>query len=291
MYLQLERNLSINTVEAYLHDVELLISFLKDKLNSKDLRKLDENDIRSFLSFIVKLEIGAYSQARIISGLKSFYKFLLLEKEIETSPMQFIEAPKLGRKLPDILSIEEITQIIETVDLSKPEGHRNRAVLEMLYGSGVRVSELVNMRISNIDFKNNVALITGKGNKQRLIPIGEIAKKQTLIYIENYRNKLKIQKQAEDIVFLNRRGGKLSRQMIFLLIKSQTEKLAIHKTISPHTFRHSFATHMVQNGADLRVVQQLLGHSSIITTEIYTHLNTEDLRNTIMNFHPRNIKK
>ncbi len=287
-YLQLERNLSPNTIEAYLHDLDLLNTFLAESESQHSLKTLVLNDLQDFVRYINKLEFGAYSQARIISGLKAFYKYLILEKEISENPTQFLEAPKLGRKLPDILSIEEIEKIIDSLDLSKAEGQRNRAILELLYGSGLRVSELVNLKLSEIDFKNNILLITGKGNKQRLVPLGEISKKQILLYVDNYRLHLDIKKGNEDILFLNRRGSKLSRQMVFLIIKKQCEISGIHKDISPHTFRHSFATHLVQGGADLRVVQQLLGHSSIITTEIYTHLNTDDLRDAILKYHPRN---
>ncbi|PLX03587.1 MAG: site-specific tyrosine recombinase XerD [Marinilabiliales bacterium] len=287
-YLQLERNLAANTIEAYLHDLDLLHTFLEETKAKQSLKTLNLNDLQSFVSYINKLEFGAYSQARIISGLKAFYNYLVLEKEISDSPTQFLEAPKLGRKLPDILSIEEIEKIINSLDLSKAEGQRNRAILEMLYGSGLRVSELINLKLSEVDFKNNILLITGKGNKQRLVPLGEISKKQILLYVDNYRIHENIKKGSEDILFLNRRGNKLSRQMIFLIIKKQCVISGIQKDISPHTFRHSFATHLVQGGADLRVVQQLLGHSSIITTEIYTHLNTDDLRKSIMKYHPRN---
>ncbi len=199
--------------------------------------------------------------------------------------------PKLGRKLPDFLSYHEIEKLLNAVDLSLPEGQRNRAILETLYGSGLRVSELINLKISNIYFNENIITITGKGNKQRLVPLGEIAKKHILLYMENHRVHLSPSKAHEDILFLNRRGGKISRQMIFLIIKNLAEKAGINKNISPHTFRHSFATHLVQNGADLRAVQDLLGHASIITTEIYTHLNQEDLRKAILNFHPRNQTK
>lgn len=287
-YLQLERGLSANTIEAYLHDLDLLNTFLEKSESKQFIKTLTLNDLQDFVSYINKLEFGAYSQARIISGLKAFYKYLILEKEITTDPTLFLEAPKLGRKLPDILSIEEIEKIIESLDLSKAEGQRNRAMLELLYGSGLRVSELINLKLSEVDFKNNILLITGKGNKQRLVPLGEISKKQILLYIDNYRLHVDIKKGNEDIVFLNRRGSKISRQMVFLIIKKQCDISGVNKDISPHTFRHSFATHLVQGGADLRVVQQLLGHSSIITTEIYTHLNTDDLRKSVLKYHPRN---
>jgi len=254
-------------------------------MNIKDV-KLE--DLRDFVGQIDKDIIGTYSQSRIISGIKAFFNYLVIEKEIKDNPALLLESPRLGQKIPDVLSIEEIEKIIEQIDHSTDEGQRNRAMLEMLYGSGLRVSELVNLKISDIIFNENVVLITGKGNKQRLVPLGEMAKKQILIYLEKIRPHIKIKKGFEDFLFLSRRGTALSRQMVFLIIKKQVEKLGIHKTISPHTFRHSFATHLVQNGANLRVVQQLLGHASITTTEIYTHLNTDDLRRSILEFHPRN---
>lgn len=278
----------MNTVNAYLHDVDMLFSFLKKEKSNLSLKNVELNDLKDFISYINNFEIGAYSQARIISGIKAFFNYLEIEKEITKNPAELLESPRLGRKLPDILSVEEIENIIEQIDLSSPEGERNRAMLELLYGSGLRVSELINIKISEINFNENILLITGKGNKQRLVPMGELSKKQILIYLEQIRPHIKIKKGFEDILFLNRRGSSLSRQMVFIVIKNQVEKLGIRKTISPHTFRHSFATHLVQGGADLRVVQQLLGHVSITTTEIYTHLNTDDLRKSILEFHPRN---
>jgi len=280
--------MSVNTVNAYLHDVDMLFSFLKKEKSNLSLKNVELNDLKDFISYINNFEIGAYSQARIISGIKAFFNYLEIEKEITKNPAELLESPRLGRKLPDILSVEEIENIIEQIDLSSPEGERNRAMLELLYGSGLRVSELINIKISEINFNENILLITGKGNKQRLVPMGELSKKQILIYLEQIRPHIKIKKGFEDILFLNRRGSSLSRQMVFIVIKNQVEKLGIRKTISPHTFRHSFATHLVQGGADLRVVQQLLGHVSITTTEIYTHLNTDDLRKSILEFHPRN---
>ena len=280
--------MSVNTVNAYLHDVDMLFSFFKKEKSNLSLKNVELNDLKDFISYINNFEIGAYSQARIISGIKAFFNYLEIEKEITKNPAELLESPRLGRKLPDILSVEEIENIIEQIDLSSPEGERNRAMLELLYGSGLRVSELINIKISEINFNENILLITGKGNKQRLVPMGELSKKQILIYLEQIRPHIKIKKGFEDILFLNRRGSSLSRQMVFIVIKNQVEKLGIRKTISPHTFRHSFATHLVQGGADLRVVQQLLGHVSITTTEIYTHLNTDDLRKSILEFHPRN---
>lgn len=280
--------MSANTVDAYLHDVKMLFRFLIENKNSLSLKKVELNDLKDFISYINEFEIGAYSQARIISGIKAFFSYLVIEKEISKNPAELLESPRLGRKLPDILSIDEIAEIIEKIDLSTPEGERNRAMLELLYGSGLRVSELINLKISEINFKENILLVTGKGNKQRLVPMGELARKQVLIYMEKIRPHINIKKGFEDFLFVNRRGSSLSRQMVFIIIKNQVEKLGIRKKISPHTFRHSFATHLVQGGADLRVVQQLLGHVSITTTEIYTHLDTDDLRKSILKFHPRN---
>jgi len=280
--------MSTNTVDAYLHDVDMLFAFLKEEKSSLSLRKVELSDLKDFVSYVNKFEIGAYSQARIISGIKAFFSYLVIEKEISTNPAELLESPRLGRKLPDILSVEEIEKIIEQIDLSTPEGERNRAMLELLYGSGLRVSELINLKISEINFNENILLVTGKGNKQRLVPMGELSKKQVLIYLDHIRPHINVKKGFEDTLFLNRRGSILSRQMVFIVIKNQVEKLGIRKKISPHTFRHSFATHLVQGGADLRVVQQLLGHVSITTTEIYTHLDTDDLRKSILEFHPRN---
>lgn len=280
--------MSANTVEAYLHDADLLFEFLLEEKESLPLKQIELDDLKDFIDYINKSEIGAYSQARIVSGIKAFFNYLLIEKEIIVNPAELLESPKLGRKLPDILSVEEIGEVIDQIDLSKPEGQRNRAMLEVLYGSGLRVSELINLKISDISFNEDIILVTGKGNKQRLVPLGELAKKQIVIYLEHIRPHIDIKKGFEDYLFLNRRGRKLSRQMIFIVIRNQVEKLGISKNISPHTFRHSFATHLVQGGANLRVVQQLLGHASIITTEIYTHLNTDDLRKAILEFHPRN---
>lgn len=280
--------MAANTVHAYLHDVDMLFAFLKEEKNNLGLKNIELSDLKDFVAYVNEFEIGAYSQARIISGIKAFFSYLVIEKEITANPAELLESPRLGRKLPDILSIEEVENIIEQIDLSTPEGERNRAMLEMLYGSGLRVSELINLKISEINFNENILLVTGKGNKQRLVPMGDLSKKQLLIYLEQIRPHIDVKKGFEDTLFLNRRGRVLSRQMVFIVIKNQVEKLGIRKKISPHTFRHSFATHLVQGGADLRVVQQLLGHVSITTTEIYTHLDTDDLRKSILEFHPRN---
>ena len=290
-YLKLERGLSGNTVEAYIHDIELLFNFLEEKKHGISLKKIQYDDLSEFIDYTHKIGLGNHSRARVISGIRAFFKYLELEKEIENNPTDLLELPKLGRKLPDYLDYYEIEKLFNTVDLSLPEGQRNRAILETLYGCGLRVSELINLKISNIYFNDNIISIIGKGNKQRLVPLGELAKKHILLYMEFYRSTLSPFKEDEDILFLNRRGKKISRQMIFLIIKDVAQKAGINKKISPHTFRHSFATHLVQNGADLRAVQDLLGHASIITTEIYTHLNKEDLRKAILNFHPRNKTK
>ena len=289
-YLQLERNMSENTVHAYMHDVDMLFRFLKKEADSKSMAKIDLADLKEFLAFINKIELGAHTQSRVISGIKAFFKYLLIEQIVENDPSELLESPRLGRKLPDFLSVEEIDQLISSIDLSQAQGERNKAILETLYGCGLRVSELIGLKISDLHFREGIISVTGKGNKQRLVPIGGSAEKQILIYKDQVRIHMPIDKKSEDILFLNRRGKKLSRQMVFVIIKNLAEKIGLKKNISPHTFRHSFATHLVQNGADLRAVQELLGHVSITTTEIYTHLNREDLRKSIMQFHPRNIK-
>ncbi len=288
IYLQLERNMSENTVRAYLYDLDLLTGFLEEEMNNKPMEQIVLADLKEFITYINQTELGAYSQARIISGIKAFFRYMLIEQIIDSDPSELLESPKLGRKLPDILSPEEVEMIIDAVDLSQPEGERNKAILETLYGCGLRVSELINLKISDLHFREGIIKVTGKGNKQRLVPIGGAAKKQILIYKDQVRVHMPIEKHSEDILFLNRRGKKMTRQMVFIIIKNLAEKIGLKKTISPHTFRHSFATHLVQNGADLRAVQELLGHVSITTTEIYTHLNREDLRKSIMRFHPRN---
>ncbi len=287
-YLRLERALSENTVEAYLHDVQLLFTFLALEKNNLSLKSITPDDLHQFLQFIHASGLAAYSQSRIISGIKSFFSYLLLEKVIKNDPSALLESPRLGIKLPDVLSEAEMEQLLMSVDLSDPLGQRNRAILETLYACGLRVSELVNLKLSDLHFKEDIIRVTGKGNKQRLIPIGRGAKKHLTIYIKQIRPFLQPVKEAENIVFLNRRGKAMSRQMVFLLIKKQAERAGIRKNISPHTFRHSFATHLIRRGADLRAVQEMLGHVSISTTEIYTHLNDNDLKETIRKFHPLN---
>ncbi len=286
--MQLERGMSANTVVAYLYDVGLLFSFLNEKKPSIGIKDISTNDLREFIGFIDKLELGPYTQSRVVSGIKAFFRYLILEKIITYNPSEMLESPRLGRKLPDVLTIEEVEKIITSVDLSQDEGERNKAILETLYGCGIRVSELINLKISDLHFKEGIMLVTGKGNKQRLVPVGMAAEKQITTYLTHMRPTLQILKQDNDVLFLNRRGKKLTRQMIFYIVKNHVEKTGIRKNISPHSFRHSYATHLVQNGADLRAVQELLGHVSITTTEIYTHLNREDLRKAIMDFHPRN---
>jgi len=290
-YIQLERGLSENTLAAYMHDVDLFFDFLTNQKEGKSLAKVNYNDLNDFITFINDLGLGSYSQARVISGIRAFFRYLDLEKAIEADPSELLESPKLGTKLPDVLDLQEIIKIIDSVDLSLPEGHRNRAIIETLYGCGLRVSELINLKLSELYFNEGVLSVTGKGNKQRFIPVGDEAKKSIRLYLEYDRVKAEPAKGNEDILFLSRRGAKLSRQMIFIMIKKLVEKAGIRKKVSPHTFRHSFATHLVQNGADLKAVQDLLGHASIITTEIYTHLNREDLRKAILTYHPRNQKE
>lgn len=283
-YIKLERSLSPKTVEAYLHDVEKLNDFLGGR---KKLEDVELPDLQSFLASLYDEDMSARSQARIISGLKSFYKFMLYERRIAHDPTELLDAPKIGRHLPEVLSIPEIEAILNGIDLSKPEGHRNKAIIEVMYGCGLRVSEVVNLRISNLHFRENYVRIIGKGDKERLVPIGHTAQQAVLLYLEGYRMHLKIKKGEEDIVFLNCRGSRLSREMIFMMIKEMAAAAGIRKTISPHTFRHSFATHLVEGGADLRAVQEMLGHESITTTEIYTHLDREYVKNIIEQYHPR----
>ena len=286
-YLKLERSLSANSVDAYVHDIVKLKQFLE--LREKDLNPLQVTlqELQDMVEWINELGMSAFSQARIISGLKSFYKFLIYEGEMDVDPTTLLEAPKLGRKLPDTLSIQEIDQILEAIDHSTPEGTRNRAMLETLYSSGLRVSELIGLKTSNVHFEVGFLRVTGKGNKERLVPIGRTALKYINIYREEVRVHLDIKQGHEAFLFLNRRGRQLTRQMVFTFLKDLVVKAGIKKTISPHTFRHSFATHLIEGGADLRAVQEMLGHESITTTEIYTHLDRDYLRQVIQEFHPR----
>ncbi len=283
-YLILEKSLSAKTAEAYLHDVGLLDDFLGEKL----LENADVSDLQYFVMFLQKdKKVEATSQARILSGVRAFYRFLVLEGTLKINPAKLIDAPKLARKLPTVLSVPEVEAIINAVDLSAPEGHRNRAIIEVMYGCGLRVSEVVSLRLSGLFFDEGYIRVIGKGDKERIVPIGSTAQKCVRLYTEGNRCHLKIKKDATDIVFLNRRGGKLSRVSIFNLVKDLAEKAGITKEISPHTFRHSFATHLVEGGADLRAVQEMLGHESITTTEIYTHLDREYIQSTIALHHPR----
>ncbi len=284
-WLQLEKSLADNSVDAYLHDIDKLTTFLLTKeIKSPD--KVTLKDLELFVKWVAELGMTASSQARIISGLRSFYKYCLLEKITATDPTVLLEAPKLKRILPDTLSFDEIEKIIDQIDLSTPEGGRNKAILETLYSCGLRVSELVNLKMSCLYLDIGFIRVIGKGDKERLVPIGSDAIKFIKIYKEDIRVHISIKKDQEDILFLNRRGSKLSRVMIFLILKELAKKAGITKSISPHTFRHSFATHLVEGGADLRAVQEMLGHESITTTEIYTHLDREYLRDTLQQFHP-----
>lgn len=285
-YLQLEKSLSENSVEAYLHDVELLTQYLQTVQDLKTPDALELKDLQQFVKYIAELGMSAGSQARIISGLRQFYKFCVLEQITRNDPTVLLEAPKLKRKLPDTLSYDEIESIINEIDLSKPEGGRNKAILETMYSCGLRVSEVVNLKLSNLYLDVGFVRVIGKGDKERLVPIGSSAVKYINIYRNDIRVHLQPQKGYEDFLFLNRRGAALTRVMIFLIIKELALKAGIQKNISPHTFRHSFATHLVEGGADLRAVQQMLGHESITTTEIYTHLDREYLRKTLEQYHP-----
>lgn len=285
-YLQLEKSLADHTVEAYLHDLEKLTQYLQERSNLLTPSNLALTDLQGFVHWIAELGMTPASQARIISGIKSFYRYCLLEKISDTDPSTLLEAPKLKRALPDVLSFDEIEQIIAQIDLSKPEGGRNKAILETLYSCGLRVSELVNLRISQLYLDVGFIRVIGKGDKERLVPIGQSAAKYINLYRQTQRQHQQVASGHEDVLFLNRNGRKLSRVMIFLIIRELTQQAGIKKNVSPHTFRHSFATHLVEGGADLRAVQEMLGHESITTTEIYTHLDREFLRKTLENYHP-----
>jgi integrase/recombinase XerD len=285
-YLQLERSLADNSIEAYLSDIEKLTSFLLDTDTKKNPSEIDLKDLQQFVKWISELGMTQSSQARIISGLRTFYKYCLLEDISTTDPTALLEAPKLKRTLPDVLSFDEIENIISQIDVSTAEGTRNKAILETMYSCGLRVSEVVNLKLSQLYLDVGFIRVIGKGNKERLVPIGSSAVKYIIIYKNNIRNHQSVQNGEEDILFLNRRGKRLTRVMIFLIIKDLVKKAGITKNISPHTFRHSFATHLVEGGADLRAVQEMLGHESITTTEIYTHLDREFLRKTLEKFHP-----
>ena len=284
-YLQIERSLSDNSVQAYIRDIKKFASYAIP-LNLNELKITREN-ISDFLAELKDNNISARSQARIISGIKGYYKYLIMEDYIKFNPTELIESPKIGLKLPDTLSLIEIDKLIAAVDLSNSQGERNRAILETLYSCGLRVSELINLQLSNIHFKEGYLKVIGKGDKERLAPIGGRALQYLKIYINEVRNHQSIKKGHDDFVFLNNRGAKITRVMIFLIIQKLSEIIGLKKKISPHTFRHSFATHLIEGGADLRAVQEMLGHESITTTEIYTHLDKDYLRSNIIQFHPR----
>ncbi len=287
MFLQLEKSLSANSIEAYTRDIDKLVRFMELQYDSLPPARVELHHLTSFLAWVNELGLSARSQARIISGIKSFYKFLLLEDIIETDPTSLLETPRIGRKLPEVLNHEEVELILAEIDLSSPAGRRNKAILEVLYGCGLRVSELTELRLSHVYFDQEFIRVTGKGNKERLVPIGRIALKEIRNYLPDRNSLPGIERDHEDILFLNRRGRRLSRVMIFTIIKDLAAAAGIKKNISPHTFRHSFATELIDRGADLRAVQEMLGHESILTTEIYTHLDREFLRDAIIRFHPR----
>jgi len=286
-YLKIERGLSINSIANYTLDIEKLIRFLNENELAASPLSITKEIVQQFIYEIAKV-VNPRSQARIISGLKSFFNYLIFEDYRVDNPMDLIESPKTGRKLPDTLSTEEINILIKSIDLSKPEGERNRAMLETLYGCGLRVSELVNLRLSDLYFDEDFIKVTGKGDKQRFVPISKVNKKYINTYRKEVRVHQKIQKGFEDILFLNRRGKQLTRAMLFTIIKQLAEIAQLNKNISPHTFRHSFATHLLTNGADLRAIQQMLGHESITTTEIYMHVDRSHLAEVMQKFHPRN---
>ncbi|MDX5321965.1 MAG: site-specific tyrosine recombinase XerD [Bacteroidota bacterium] len=286
-YLKLEKSLSANSLEAYVHDVEKLTQFLELQEIDKTPGEILPEELRAFLRWVSELGLAAASQARILSGIRAFYKYLLMEDLITKDPTELLEAPKLGRKLPDTLDYAEIEMLLDAIDRSTPEGERNRAMLEVLYSCGLRVSELITLQISNIYPEEQFIRITGKGDKERLVPIGTSALKHILLYLQQVRVHIQPDPKHVDTVFLNKRGKGLTRVMIFTIIKNLAKQVGLKKNISPHTFRHSFATHLVEGGADLRAVQQMLGHESITTTEIYTHLDREFLKNVVNRYHPR----
>jgi len=287
IFLKLEKSLSKNSVEAYSSDIYKLVQYLEFKSLDINPENIKPEHLTGLLQWINELGAGARTQARVVSGIKAFYRFLIIEDKIIEDPTELIETPKIGRKLPDILSTQEIDKLIAGIDLSKPEGHRNRAILEVLYSCGLRVSELTELKMSNIYLDKGFLRVIGKGNKERLVPIGGKAIREINHYLPDRNSLDTIQKESRDILFLNRRGKKLTRVMIFTIIKNLAKQTGLKKHVSPHTFRHSFATHLIEGGADLRAVQEMLGHESILTTEIYTHLDREYLRNTIISYHPR----
>lgn len=308
-YLLLERSMSGNTIEAYLRDIRKLVQYLEwhtakqrevartaePTTEASPIKMPNPGEIKletfqDMIAWFNGLGLDQRSQARMVSGIKAFYKYLLVEDLLNIDPTELLETPKLGRKIPEVLSYDEIQRMLATIDLSEPQGTRNRAMLETLYACGLRVSELINLRISNLHFDVGFVKVLGKNDKERLVPIGEEAIKHIGFYHDGIRRHLKIKKDHENFLFLNRRGTKLSRIMVFLIIKDIAKAAGIEKNISPHTFRHSFATHLIEGGADLKAVQDMLGHESITTTEIYTHLDTDYLKETVLNFHPRNVE-
>jgi integrase/recombinase XerD len=286
-YLRLELSLSDNSVEAYCHDVHLFLQYLENQNLSTEVNDIKQDTIENFFAYLYDLNIGATSQARILSGLKSFWRYLIQENLADNDPTMLINSPSLGRHLPEVLSVEEIQKMIDSIDLSQPNGHRNKAMIEVMYGCGLRVSELIGLQISNIYKEDGFLRIFGKGNKERLVPIGDSSLKILYQYIEGARLHITPKPKFTDIVFLNNRGTGLTRQSVFLLVKELAERNGIRKAISPHTFRHSFATHLLEGGANLLAVQQMLGHASVSTTEIYTHISDDLLRETLSSFHPR----
>lgn len=290
-YMMLERSLAENTIEAYERDLKKLVEFLEIRQYELSATQVETSHLEEFIMWLNELGLGARSQARLLSALKTFYRYLLLEDVVEKDPTELLEGPRMRRKIPDVLAYEEIQSMLGAIDLSTPHGLRNRAMLETLYACGLRVSELTDLRLSNLYLDIGFVKVVGKGDKERIVPIGEDAIKHIHFYLEGVRRHLtKIRKEHENIVFLNRRGGKLTRVMVFMIVKETALLAGIDKNVSPHTFRHSFATHLIEGGADLKAVQDMLGHESIITTEIYTHLDTDYLRETILSYHPRNRK-
>lgn len=285
-FLMLEKGLSEKTIEAYIHDVKLFLKWNYEFNSDKKLKEINNREIHLFIQHLADKNLSARSQARIISGIKSFFSFCLLDEVIEENPTELVVLPQLGKHFPDVISVEEINSIIKSIDLSKPDGHRNKAIIEMLYACGLRVSELVNLTFNDIDFEEEIIRVIGKGNKERLVPIGKEALNALELYINASRRFFPVVKNHEYYIFLNQRGKQLTRASVFNIVKALADLAGIKKSISPHTFRHSFATHMVENGADLRIVQELLGHSSITTTEIYTHLSREYLKDVVEKYHP-----
>ncbi|WP_421811431.1 site-specific tyrosine recombinase XerD [Flagellimonas sp.] len=285
-YLKIERGLSQNSISSYVMDLQKLVHFLEASSIDEKPVEISREIVQQFIYAIAKT-VSPRTQARVISGLKGFFTYLVFEDYREDNPMDLIETPNIGRKLPDTLSVEEINDLINAIDLSKPEGERNRAILETLYGCGLRVSELINLKLSDLYFEEDFIKVTGKGDKQRFVPISRVNQKYINIYWKEVRVHLPIQKEHEDFVFLNRRGKQLTRAMIFTIVKRLAEQIGLKKNISPHTFRHSFATHLLENGADLRAIQQMLGHESITTTEVYMHVNRTHLTQVLKDFHPR----